>query len=76
MTSQVLDTKTDSHLYLPEKLEKPDKLQPKDKSYILESEAKPLKSGSAASVPNPKVAVFFATLAKFRHCKYFTHAVR
>ena len=58
MTSQVLDTKTYSHLYLPDKLEKPDKFQPKDKSCIPESEAKPLKYGSAASVPNPKVAVF------------------
>ena len=58
MTSQVLDTKTYSHLYFPEKLEKRDKFQPKDKSYIPESEAKPLKSGSVASVANPKVAVF------------------
>ena len=43
------------------KLEKQDKLQPKDKSYlynISESEAEPLKDGSAASVSNAKVAAF------------------
>ena len=43
------------------KLEKQDKFQPKDKSYlynISESEAEPLKDGSAASVSNPKAAAF------------------
>ena len=44
-----------------EKLEKQDKFQPKDKSYlynISESEAEPLKDGFAASVSNPKAAPF------------------
>ena len=44
-----------------EKLEKPEKFQPKDKSYlynIYESEAEPLKDGSAASVSNPNAAAF------------------
>ena len=43
------------------KLEKQDKFQPKDKSYlynISESEAELLKDGSAASVSNPNVAAF------------------
>ena len=43
------------------KLEKQDKFQPKDKSYlynISESEAEPLKDGSDASVSNPKAAAF------------------
>ena len=43
------------------KLEKQDKFLPKDKSYlynISESEAEPLKDGSAASVSNPKSAAF------------------
>ena len=44
-----------------EKLEKQYKFQPKDKSYVYnipESEAEPLKDGSAASVANPKAAAF------------------
>ena len=44
-----------------EKLEKQDKFQPKDKSYLYnipESEAEPLKDGPAASIANPKVAAF------------------
>ena len=44
-----------------EKLEKQDKFQPKDKSYLYNisvSEAEPLKDGSAASVSNPKAAAF------------------
>ena len=44
-----------------EKLEKQDKFQPKDRSYlynISESEAESLKDGSAASVSNPKAAAF------------------
>ena len=44
-----------------EKLEKQDKFQPKDKSCLYnipESEAGPLKDGSAASVANPKAAAF------------------
>ena len=43
------------------KLEKQDKFQPKDKSYLYnipESEAEPLKDGSAANVSNPKAAAF------------------
>ena len=44
-----------------EKLEKQDKFQPKDKSYLYnipKSEAEPLKDGPAASVANPKAAAF------------------
>ena len=44
-----------------EKLEKHDKFQQKDKSYLYnipKSEAEPLKDGSAASVANPKAAAF------------------
>ena len=44
-----------------EKLEKQDKFQLKDKSYfynLSESEAEPLKDGSAASVSNPNAAAF------------------
>ena len=44
-----------------EKLEKQDKFQPKDKSYLYnipKSEAGPPKDGSASSVANPKVAAF------------------
>ena len=58
--SQVLDTKAYSSPAL-EKLEKQDKFQPKDKSYlynISQSEAEPLKDGSTASVSNPKATAF------------------
>ena len=53
-----------------EKLEKQDKFQPKDKSYLYnilksDSETELLKDGSTASVANPKAAAFFAILAKF-----------
>ena len=44
-----------------EELEKQDKIQPKDKSYlynISKSEAQSLKDGSAANVSNPKAAAF------------------
>ena len=39
-----------------EKLEKLDKFQPRDKSYLSRSEAEPLKDGSAPSVTNPRAA--------------------
>ena len=51
-----------------EKLEKQGKFQPKDKSYlynITESEAGPLKDGSAASVANPKAAAFLLRWLNF-----------
>ena len=59
--------------------EKQDKLHPRDKAYlwnITESEGKPLKDSSTATVANPKVASFSdAMLATFCHCGYFTHVV-
>ena len=58
MMSQVLDTKASSPA--TEKLENQDKFQVRDKSYlknVTESEAEPLKDGSAASIANLKAVL-------------------
>ena len=53
---------TYSHLSpVTEKLEKQDKFQPRDRSYLqnmTNSEVEPLKDGSTANVANPKTASF------------------
>ena len=69
--SQILDMETYSHLYL-QQLKKQDKFQPRDKSYlynITNSEAEPLKDGSAASIANPKTAPFHY-VATFCHTSF------